>query len=58
MKHIITIINIDKINIKLYRGNNMIKNLVEDVKNGYLINKKEAFELLKYDVKKIGPYSN
>lgn len=36
----------------------MIKKLVEDIKNGYLINKKEAFELLKYDVKTLGQYAN
>ena len=36
----------------------MIKKLVEDIKNGYLINKKEAMELLTYDVKTLGEYAN
>lgn len=36
----------------------MIKKLVKEVKNGYLINKKEAMELLSYDVKILGKYAN
>lgn len=36
----------------------MIKKIVEDIKNGYLINKEEAKELLKYDLSTLAKYAN
>ncbi|WP_042277736.1 biotin synthase BioB [[Clostridium] dakarense] len=36
----------------------MIKKIVEDIKNGYIINKDEAMELLKYDLGILAKYAN
>lgn len=36
----------------------MIEKLVQDIKNGYFINKKEAKELLKYDLNVLAKYAN
>lgn len=36
----------------------MIKKLTKDIKDGYLINKEEAMELLKYDIEILAKYAN